>query len=162
VTFIRNLVLLPLALLATGLCAQGNQSERYDNPVDGRTYVAPGGWQTYKPQGGPRPAQGKIRLDHVRLLSSQSELGSNVGEEALVQYIKQIEKQAAEVFENSKAGVVLVQVNSAPEHQEIQLAFQGEIDESLIATFYDRLVNLGPLKVKNRAVAFLLQLSVAP
>ena len=161
-TYIRNLIVLPLALLATGLCAQGNQSERYDNPVDGRTYVAPGGWQTYKPRGGPRPAQGKIRLDHVRLLSSQSELGSNVGEEALVQYIKQIEKQAAEVFGESKPGVVLVQVNSAPEHQEIQLAYQGEVDELLIARFHDRLVSLEPLKVRNSAVAFLLQISIAP
>jgi len=158
----RRLALLPIALFASALLAQSDPSEKYENPVDGRTYTAPGGWQTYNPRGDRRPSQGKIRLDHVRLLSSQSEFGSNVGNEALIAYIQLIEKQATEVFAESKAGVVLVQVNSAPEHQEIQLAYQGEVDELLIARFHDRLVSLEPLKVRNSAVAFLLQISIAP
>jgi len=158
----RRLAIVLPVLFANALFAQSNPSERYENPVDGRTYIAPGGWQAYQPKGGRTPAQGKIRLDNVRLLSSQSEFGSNVGNEALIEYIRLIEKQAAEVFGQSKAGVVLIQVNSAPEHQEIQLAFQGDVDELLIARFHDRLVKLGPLKVKNSPVAFQVQISIAP
>ena len=160
----RTLMLVLSTLFATELVAQGKPSERYDNPVDGRSYVAPGGWQTYKPQGeSAQPAaQQKVRLDGVRLLSSQSEFSSSVGVQALASYIRQIENQAAGIFVSSKGGVVLVQVNSAPESQHIKLASQGEIEQALMQKFYDALMKMERLEVRNKAVAFQVQIAVAP
>jgi hypothetical protein len=160
----RAMMLLLSTLFSTGLMAQGKPSERYDNPVDGRTYVAPGGWQTYKPQGGAAQpaAQQKTRLAGVRLLSSQSDFESSVGTQALATYIRQIEKHAAGIFGSSKSGTVLVQINSAPQSQDVKLASQGEIDRVLMQKFYDALMKMERLNVRNKPVAFQVQIAIAP
>ena len=160
----RTLIFVLATMFATGLIAQDKPSERYNNPVDGRTYIAPGGWQTYKPQGGSaKPAtQQKARLDGIRLLSSQSDFESSVGTQALANYIREIEKHAASIFGLSKSGTVLVQVNSTPQSQDIKLASQGEIDQVLMQTFYKELMNMERLNVRNKAVAFKVQFAIAP
>jgi hypothetical protein len=144
------------------LLAQSAQSERYDNPVDRRTYVAPGGWNKYSPQESTAAqSQGKVRTQHIRLLSAQSDFDANVDLNAMTSMIKRVEKEAGEAFAKATKGAVLVQFNCGPQRQEVKLASEGNIDRALMQIFYDRLVKLDRLPVRQREVSFQIQFAIA-
>ena len=51
-----------------------DKSEMYQNPVDGKTYVAPGGWKSYQPTQGISPQENKkVIVAGIRLLSAQND-----------------------------------------------------------------------------------------
>lgn len=143
--------------------AQAAQQERYDNPVDGRTYTAPGGWNEYRPGTGTKvdAPQGKVRTQHVRLLNAQSDYEGNVSVPAMAELIKRVEREAGAAFANAPKGSVLVQINCAPGSQTVKLGSQGNIDRALMQAFYDRLVKLERLPVKDKEVAFQVLITIA-
>jgi len=138
--------------------------DAFHNPVDDKTYVAPGGWKSYKPDV-PRPDEpGKtVKTDRVRLLTSQSEIAERTTVADLGSFIKEAERLAEESFENSgKSFRLMVQFNCRPDGHEVKLAHQGEVTKDMLQPFYDGLTAAKKLPVKDGEVAFQLELSVRP
>ena len=138
------------------------QDETYHNPVDKKAYTAPGGWQTYSPEGGVRPTADKVVLDNVRLLQAQAEIANRTTVEELASFIKLVELSATEVFSHyDKAATLLVQFTCTPGKHVVDIAFQGKPPEDLLQAYYDRLKNLKPLNVSDE-VRFQLTINVKP
>ncbi len=141
---------------------QGEQPGVYQNPVDGRTYVSPGGWKTYMPQGKSAPSStGKVHLAGVRLLNPQSEF-AELGVEALSNYIKRVVSHAEDIFGHAKSGSVLVQFTCGTNRQEVKLATKGDVDKALLQKFHERLAAMERLEVKERELAFQIEVQIGP
>src|SRR5262245_25195813 len=73
--------------------------EVYHNPVDKKTYVAPGGWKTHQPEV-PRadePGQ-KVKMEQVRLLTSEADLAARTDVSAVATFLKEAERLASVSF----------------------------------------------------------------
>jgi hypothetical protein len=151
-------IIAPLAPLASAA-----QTDTYRNPVDGETYVAPGGWHRYQPSGGTPPTTGeKVSLASVRLLQSQEEIGSRTSVKELAAFVRSAHAAAAEVFASyGKPAVLLVQFTCTPGACPASLASQGDPPRELLQTYYSRLKALPPLAVTGE-VKFQFTLTVQP
>jgi len=138
------------------------QNDAYQNPVDGKTYVAPGGWNTYKPQRRAKPIVGRVSLAGIRLLQSQAEIGARASPEDLSDFITRAHQAASEVFASyDKPATLLVQFTCRPNTCSAQIASQGDPPRDLLQAFYDRLTRLQPLKASGE-VKFQFTLKVQP
>ena len=139
------------------------QDQTYENPVDKKAYTAPGGWQTYSPEGGVHSSADKVALDSVRLLQAQQEIQSRTTiEEELGSFIKLAEFSASEVFSHyEKPATLLVQFTCTPGRHVVEIASQGEPPQDLLQAYYDKLKNLKPLRVSDE-VKFQLTIKVKP
>src|SRR5262249_51015190 len=93
-----------------------NPDEAFHNPVDNKTYVAQGGWKSYKPDE-PRPddPNSKVKTDQIRLLTSQDDIAARTTVKELASFIKEAERLAEESFRNSeKQFRLMVQFNCKP------------------------------------------------
>jgi hypothetical protein len=139
-----------------------SEQEKYHNPVDQQTYVAPGGWKTYGPQGSGKPASGKVDLVDVRLLQSQEEIGAHTTAQELASFVDRAHKAARDVFASySKPALLLVQFTCVPDSCPANIAYQGELSRELLQAYYDRLKQLPPLRVSGE-VKFQFTLKVQP
>src|SRR5215472_8693207 len=142
--------------------SSGAQTETYQNPIAGKTYVAPGGWKTYEPAEGVKPTQEKVSLAGVRLLQSQAEIASRTSVEDLATFIDLAHKAASEVFASyNKPAVLLVEFICEPEKCPARIASQGEPPRELLQAYYERLTQLRPLRVSGE-VKFQFTLNVQP
>lgn len=71
----------------------------YKNPVDGKTYDAPGGWHVYRPEeprarAGKNGEDGKIIVDGIVLLTDEKTVAKSISAESLAGFIKRIEDAA--------------------------------------------------------------------
>jgi len=149
---------LGLALSAASV----SQEEPYHNPVDKKTYVAPGGWDVYTPDGGVKPTGENVQLDGVRLLQSQDEIASRTSAPELAAFIDVAHKAAAEVFAAyDKPTVLLVQFTCAPGTCPAQIAYQGDPPQELLQAYHDKLGQLQPLRCSGE-VRFQFTLRVRP
>jgi len=138
------------------------QPNEYQNPVDGKTYAAPGGWNTYQPAGGVKPTVEKVSLEGVRLLQSQDEVGSRTTAPELAAFIDLAHKAAAEVFAAyTQPTVLMVQFTCVPGKCPARIAYQGEPPPQLLQAYSDRLTQLQPLRVSGE-VKFQFILKVRP
>jgi hypothetical protein len=138
------------------------QDQTYENPVDKKAYTAPGGWQTYSPEGGVHPSADRVVLDSVRLLQAQEEIQSRTAVEDLASFIKLAQFSASEVFSHyEKPATLLVQFTCTPGKHIVDIASQGEPPQDLLQTYYDKLKNLKPLRVSDE-VKFQLTIKVKP
>jgi len=138
------------------------QDETYHNPVDHGTYVAPGGWKTYTPDGGVKPSHEKVSLENVRFLQSEAEIGARTSAAELAAFIELAHKAASDVFNSyDKAVVLLVQFTCTPTACPPRLASQGDPPSQLLQAYYDRLTRLQPLRVSGE-VKFQFTLNVRP
>jgi hypothetical protein len=139
--------------------------EAYHNPVDGRTYEASGGWQTYKPESPRVGDQGrvKVRADGVRLLTTQEEIVARTAVEDLASFCKGVEHLADQVLGKTDKGFkLLVQFKCVRSGHESQLAHQGDVSEVLLQEFYDALKAMNKLTVRRGEVSFQVGLTVEP
>ena len=129
--------------------------ETYQNPVDGRTYVAQGGWQTYPPRGAAPAAETAttaraVRLAGVRLLQAEAEMDARIEVKAFAQYTRDLETalDGAIGADPGPAFDVLVQVELTPSARpRIQMTVQppeAPVDASTLAT---RLAAVAPPEV---------------
>ena len=141
-----------------------NPDEAFHNPVDNKTYVAPGGWKSYKPDV-PRPDEPskKVKTDQVRLLTSQDEIAARTTVKELASFIKEAERLAEESFGNSEKHFrLMVQFNCKPDGHKVKLAHQGDATQDLLQRYHDGLTAAKKLPVKGGEVAFQLEMSVRP
>jgi len=66
----------------------------YQNPIDGKGYVAPDGWVQYRPSGKNKAEAGPVNTKEVILLTDQAEIENAISVESLAAYIKDLEKVA--------------------------------------------------------------------
>ena len=156
-------IALPLLVCGGTASAQQNPAE-YQNPVDGKTYVAPGGWKNYTPeQGLPPPSADKVKLAGVRLLTAQEVIASRTTAHELTDYIKTVSKVAASAFAPAtKKAAVMVQIKSATGKTEVQMARQGEIGDDLLQSFYDQVQKLKPLRISEGDILYQIEYHIEP
>lgn len=138
--------------------------EVYHNPVDKKTYVAPGGWKTHQPEV-PRPNEPgrKVKTEQVRLLTSEADMTARTDVSAVAAYLKEAERLADVSFGTSgKQFRVMVQFTCKPAGHEIKLAHQGDATQELLQAYHDALVAAKKLSVRDGEVSFQLELSVGP
>jgi hypothetical protein len=121
------------------------QDEAYVNPVDQKTYVAPGGWETYQPDS-PRaadPLGSKVKTEEIRLLTAQDLIAARTMVEDLAAFCKAVERCAEQLFAESEKGFkVMVQFKCSPSGHEIQMAHQGDASQELLQAFYESLARV--------------------
>ena len=147
--------------LASGSCLA--QSDTYQNPVDQKTYVAPGGWKSYKgsPGAANKPPQ-KVSLAGVRLLQNQNEMASHTTPENLGDFIERVHKAASETFAlYDKPATLLVQFTCVPRKCPPEIASRGDPPHELLQDFYGRVTQLEPL-ISSGEVKFQFTLEVQP
>ena len=138
-----------LALLLTAL-AGSVQGQTYENPVDKKTYTAPGGWQRYAPDGGVHESADKVGLDNVRLLQAQQDFQTRTSIEEFAAFIKAAQSLASQVFSHyEKAATILVQFTCTPGKHVVEIATQGDPPDDLLQAYYDELKILKPLRVSD-------------
>ena len=140
------------------------QDDVYLNPVDEKAYVAPGGWVTYHPDSSrATEPQGKVFTEHVRLLTADGDLGRRTTAEDLAAFCRAVERCAELALgESPCAFKVLVQFRCTPAGHEIEMAQQGEPVPELVQAFFNSLVPLPKLPVREEEVTFQMRIAVSP
>jgi hypothetical protein len=142
-----------------------SRDEVFVNPVDQKEYVASGGWETYRPDSSAVADQegGKVKTEHIRLLTSQADIDSRTTVEDLAAFCTSVERCAELALGGSRTQFkLLVQFRCTAEGHQIQMAHQGEADPQLLQAFYDALAKIEKLPVRQEDVSFQLELIVTP
>lgn len=138
------------------LPASGDSSA-YQNPVDGKTYVAEGGWTEHVPRT-PRevPASEPVRIQEVRLLSAESDFVDNLTTAQLSGFIRKVEQQVRTHWgEGTQPAELLIQYTLHPDADpEPQMAFRGETGALLMEKTGEALEALEPLRTQRAPVSF--------
>jgi hypothetical protein len=141
------------------------QDEVYANPVDQKTYVSPGGWKTYQPKScqATEPQDRKVKMEHVRVLTAETDVASRTTAEDLAVFCKAVERCAERSLGGSQGAFkVLVQLRCTPAGHQIEMARQGEAESQLLQVFFDSLATIPRLPVREEDVAFQVQIGVSP
>lgn len=138
--------------------------EAYHNPLDKKTYIAPGGWKTYQPEAPRSDEPGrKVKIEHVRLLMSEADMAARTDVSAVAAFLKEAESLADVSFGSSgRQFRVMVQFTCNPAGHEVELAHQGDATPELLQAYYDALVAAKKLPVRDGEVSFQAELSVGP
>jgi hypothetical protein len=163
----KRIVPLVVVFCSTGVLATDkenrvNSDEIFQNPVDKKTYVAPGGWTNYQPnQPHPIDPTKKVRTNGVRLLVSDADLTARTTVRELTTFIQEAERLAnATLGQSISSSKLLVQFTCSPNGHKVEIAHQGEVDPALLQSFYDAVLRAKKLLVSSGAVTFQLELSV--
>jgi hypothetical protein len=138
-----------------------DSDEVFHNPVDGGTYIAPGGWKVYSPEE-PRPQEppGGVTLGRITLLTSEAEFENRTSQNDLIAFIQEAVRLAQEPFGGlDERFDVLVQFTCRPDGHEVGLASQGEAPEDGLQQYFDALVAAKPLPVSDGELSFLVAIS---
>jgi hypothetical protein len=124
------------------------KADIFQNPVDGKTYCMPGGWQAFGPEGHGKPQREKVALGDVRLLQNEYVIAAHTDVADLVSIIRLSTAAASEVFANcKKAATVYVQFTFTPGEKLVEMASEGDPPQDLLQTYFGRLKQMQPLKV---------------
>ena len=138
-----------------------NATASYSNPIDGKTYTAPGGWTTYQPEGGVRRSKDRIQNGGVRLMTASSAVSERTTVESLAAFIERIEGTAQKTLESTvDEATILAQFTCTPGEFTVELAHQGTISEELLNRFYKQLNLLSPLSVSSAEVVFQVTIGI--
>lgn len=142
-----------------------DDNTQYQNPIDGKTYTANGGWQNYSPQN-PQPADpnAKVKLEGVRLLNDQDTIAANLSTEDLSSYVKAVTTALEPVALEAKTPFqVMLQFELKPsEKATIQIASQGEVTDEILQKVYDASLSVTAPQPSAQPVSFQATVSVNP
>ena len=156
--FLKRFALAFLCLVVSSWSAA--QDTAYKNPVDGKTYVSPSGWVTYKPEPRTLEANRKVRILNVRLLQGDDEMSARTTAEDLAAFINSANEVAAQVFASyEKPAVLMTQFTCQPEKCEAKISSSGSPPDELLQSYYNKLGKLPPAKVSGE-VKFLVTTGV--
>jgi hypothetical protein len=140
-------------------------SENFQNPVDGKSYLAQGGWRDYHPQADAERStpEEKVSVDHCRLLTAQNDFAARVTVEDFGEFSKRVTRQV-EIFlgQSDKTFELLVQFKCKRSGHEVQMAHRGEADQGLLQRLYDSLITIETLRVKEDDVSFQIHFKISP
>lgn len=133
---------------------------KYENPVDGRTYVTEGQFKTYNPEHPRDQSYRKVATNGIRLLTGDPQLRERVQVNDLAAFIQAAEEKAYAILaQNKTSALVLLQFNCAPNWHEVKIATQGTVPEALLQALYESMKKLSPLRTKGEVI-FQLELNV--
>ena len=140
----------------------------YQNPVDGKDYVAEGGWQEYKPNTKKAKSDGgPVVVDEIVLLTDQSKLKTYISVEVLANYVKEIEKTATLHFAQTKKETtpyeMIIDSEVSPGNKAVfRIAAKPEgLSDALVKALYAKL-NALQAPAANGPVRFQVLLKLWP
>ena len=139
--------------------------EAFHNPVDNKTYVAPGGWKSYQPENPRTDEPGKkVKTEQIRLLTSQDDIAARTTVKELASFIQVAERLADESFgKSAKKFQLMVRFNCMPAGHNVKMAHKGDdAPLELLQRFHDGLMAAKKLSVNQGEVAFQIELSINP
>jgi hypothetical protein len=141
------------------------QSNQYQNPVDGKTYVADDGWKDYSPQN-PQPVNpdAKVILEGVRLLTDQQTIAANLSSEQLGDYVKAVTASIEPVVQEAATSFqVMMQFELKPnEKVVIQIASQGEVGDDTLQKVYNASLSVEAPQPTQQPISFQATYTIKP
>ncbi|NRA37116.1 MAG: hypothetical protein HRU15_03165 [Planctomycetes bacterium] len=140
--------------------ATGN-NKNYENSVDGKTYVAEGGWKTYESQNPKAITKDKIHLESMRLLTSENEIVKFITISDLSAFVKIAESIVQESGDNLLGpGKLLVQFDCSKDVNRVKLAQKGEAQGEQLQPIYDALSKMDALLGKDGNISFQMVVNI--
>ena len=132
--------------------------------MDGRSYVAPGGWRVHSPdEPSPKEHGRGVTLGSVRLLDAESDFEVRTSQTDLVTFIQEAVRLAQDPFGNSgEQFQVMVQFTCRPDGHEVDLAYQGDAPQERLQQYLDALASAKRLPVSHGELSFQVEISVDP
>lgn len=128
----------------------------YENPIDGKSYSAD--WKTYAPATPAKQPDDGIKAGPIRLLTEDALFQKNVSTEALVEFIKETEKQVRSAPKAEANFELLIQVTLLPtEKPEIRMSSKGKAPKEVLQAVHDSLQKVPDLRSKADPLPFQMQ-----
>ena len=141
------------------------RDQEYVSPVDGRSYGAEGGWDTYQPTTPDgAPETNTVTITQVRLLTPEHELAERSSADELAAFCQEVARCAQRTFgDRDGAAELIVRMRCTPEGHDVGLASRGDVPHSLMFmhAFYDAVNQLAGLPVQNGEVSFEIELTAS-
>lgn len=156
----RNAIIAIMVATLGSVSQEAYSQARYDNPVDGRSYMTEGQFRTYKPEK-PRDTTGqKVVTNSIHLLTGDPELRVRISVDDLASFIKSAEARAYPILaKNETPALILLQFNCQPSGHEVKIASQGSPKEAILRALYDAMKSMPPLRTKGEVI-FQIELNV--
>ena len=138
--------------------------EVFHNPVDGKTYVAPGGWHQYAPATPSNDQVGRpAQTQHIRLLTEQHQIAERTTMDALAAFIRVTEQLANQKLAASETAFrLLIQFACRPSGHDVQLATEGGASRDVLQGLFEALSEMERLPVSDGEVSFQIEMRVTP
>jgi hypothetical protein len=131
-------------------------------PVDDGFDVE-GGWKTYKPIRPPDAPAATVKVQHVRLLTSQADIEARTTAAEVAAFLREAERLAGESFwRSSTRFVVTVEFTCRPGGHAVQLAHEGDTNLGLLQHYYGSLRLAKKMPVDHGEVRIQMELSISP
>lgn len=139
--------------------AVANAAEPYNNPVDGKAYIAD--WKTYLPADGVKAGSGRVVNSGVRLLNAQSEFEKNTTAADLAKLIGYIQEALTRhASQYKEGGEILLQIELSKNGKpNFKISFQGDLQQALLEKLYKSIGGI-ELNTKYSTVALQVHFSV--
>ena len=153
-------ILTGLIMTLFGCSKDKDNTQSYQNPVDGKVYEAD--WESYTPETAVKAEEGQVFNKGVRLLSTQDDFSKNINVTELSNYIKKIEEQLIEVRKiKIETGEIMLQVELSKTTQpKFSLAHQGDLTQDFLQQFHDKINKLKDYRTLIDKVSFQIEFSV--
>ena len=136
------------------------EDDRYENPVDGQTYLAPS--HRYRPDNPRSKAGEKVYFDHVRLLSAEEAFEKHTSVEAMCTFARAAEAQAKKLLAKAAGPAnVLAQFECTEKGHSVGINYHGPLRSEEIQGLHDALSSLAHLKMKVGTLKFQIQFNVS-
>jgi hypothetical protein len=145
------------------------RDQDYVSPVDGRSYRAEGGWDTYEPTTPESaPATSMVTIKKVRLLTPQHELAARSSADELAAFCQEVARCAQRTLgDRDDAAELVIRLRCTPEGHDVDLSSRGEVSQPVMqaffeAAFFESVKQLAKLPVQDGEVSFEIELTVSP
>ena len=134
--------------------------ENYEDPVTGRTYHSPSGWNRYSPQGPARPdrATGEVDAAGLVLLTPEVEMFRRISAEAIAALVKSIEASVVAQAEATRPTSGFDLIVDCELHADggkvFRLAFRADPPSLFGEGLQKRLEQVQPPPVRNGSIHF--------
>lgn len=145
-TLCRAALMVAVILLPVASAAQSGSG----NPAEQKTTATSDQSKTDHPAALQETKGQRVKMQHVTLLTTESDLAVRVKVEDLADFIQSAETQASiELSKNKSAMAALAQFNCRPGKCDVNLASQGQAEEARMQALYVALSKLPPPKVSG-------------
>jgi hypothetical protein len=137
------------------------RDQEHVSPVDGRSYIAEGGGDTYRPPE-EAPVPGNVTIKQVRLLTSEREMAARTSADELAAFCQEVRRCAQHTIgERDDPAELLIRLRCTPEGHDIDLASRGDVPQPVMQAFFDAVKKLAKLPVQDSEVSFDIEMTVS-
>jgi hypothetical protein len=138
------------------------RDEVYVSPIDGETFIAPGGWNMYHPDTPAIAAtNGRVKVADIRLLTSQADIAARVSVKDMAAFIREIERCTENVLaDHADQTQILMRLRCKPQGHDVTLSGRGDTPQQLMEAIFKIVSQLPPVSVSEGEVVFEFSLEV--